>query len=151
MTVNQMAKLYHKYSVATMYILGFIVGNNLYAIKITWEQIKTYFKLDHMSSSRGGWAKIRIRLTAEQREILMASAELLGSKEMLLEDTEHNRGDNLERILYEKITHKKWKKNNDPFWKAGDIDTDTDRFQVKLDTAELTNEKTISNLVATLG
>lgn len=152
MTLEQMTKLYHKYSAATAYILGFIIGNNIYAVTLSWEQIKAYFKFDRMSSDRGGWAKVRIRLTAAQREILAGSAEIVGTKDMLNVVPEGckkaNRGDNFESIMLKRITGEEWHKNSDPFWMAGDINTETDRFQVKLDSAELTNEKTLRGLVA---
>ena len=151
MTFEQMVKTYHKYSAATAYILGFVIGNNIYAIQLTWEQIKVYFKFDHMSSARGGWAKVRIRLTAEQREILAGTAEIVGTKDMLEIIPEGykkpNRGDNFESIMLKRITGETWHKNSDPFWVTGDINTDTDKFQVKLDSAELTNEKTLRGLV----
>ena len=154
MTMNQMEKIYHKFSAATAYILGFVVGNNIYAITLTWEQIRQYFKLGRMSSKRGGWAKIRIMLTAEQRKILMASAEIVGTKdalEIILDgDKTANRGINFEKLMFERITGQEWHRNSIPFWVTGDINIGDNRFQVKFDSAELSNERTLRNLAATM-
>ena len=105
-------------------------------------------KLDRASSKRGGFAKIRIKLTAKDRAELSATAELLGAEDLLMKDSAHNKGENFERELTERWTSETWVKDSVPFWVAGDIRVDGIEVQVKLDGAELTNERTLGRLGA---
>lgn len=147
MTLETMKRIYHARSAAAVYALGFRYDHSLYAVKLGFEELAKYFKLDHMSSNRGGFAKIRIRLTAEDRAELSAKAELLGSENLLSKDPSHNKGENFERELTERWAHEVWVKDRVPFWVAGDIRVDGVEIQIKFDGAELTNEKTLSGLV----
>lgn len=146
MNMAEMSLQYHARSAADIYALGFLYKCRLYAIKLTFDQLSEYFKLDHASSKRGGYAKIRIRLTASDRAKLSANAELLGSEELLTKDTKHNKGENFERELTERWTGESWEKDSVPFWVAGDIRVNGMEIQIKLDGAELTNEKTLAGL-----
>lgn len=146
MTMFEMLTRYNARSAAHVYALGFVHGGNLYVCKLSFEQLSRYFKLDRASSKRGGFAKIRIKLTAKDRAELSAAAELLGSEELLVKDSHYNKGENLERELTERWTPETWVKDSVPFWVQGDIRVDGIEIQVKLDGAELTNEKTLARL-----
>lgn len=146
MTMNEMTARYERKSAAHVYALGFVHERMLYVRKLTFGQLARFFKLDHASSKRGGYAKIRIRLTASDRAMLSAGAELLGSCELLTKDSAHNKGENFERELTERWTGTAWEKDSVPFWVAGDISVNGVEIQVKLDGAELTNEKTLAGL-----
>lgn len=147
MTMQEMINKYSERSAAHTYALGFIYRDSLYVAKLTFAEISKYFKLGRMSSKRGGFAKIRIRLTAADRAELSAKAELLGLPELLTKDENHNKGENFERELTERWTSETWVKDSVPFWVAGDIRVNGIEIQVKLDGAELTNEKTLRNLL----
>jgi len=142
-----MENLYKAMSAAHIYALGFILNNLLYVAKLTFEELRAYFKLDHTSAKRGGYAKIRIRLTAEDRALLSAKAEKIGTAAMLAEDPDHNKGENFERILTELWMGERWVKDSVPFWIAGDIRVNGEEIQIKFDGAELTNEKTLGRLL----
>lgn len=144
----EMETRYEATSAAHVYALGFRFDRNLYVTKLSFAELKRYFKLDRASSKRGGFAKIRIKLTAKDRAELSATAELLGSEDLLTADPDHNRGENFERVLTERWTSETWVKDSVPFWVAGDIRVDGVEIQVKLDGAELTNERTLSKLGA---
>ena len=146
MTLNEMTTAYNTLSAAHIYALGFIFQHNLYAVKLTFAQLVEFFQLGRASSKRGGYAKVRIRLTAKQRELLAASAELLGSESLLVKDSAHNKGENFERELTERWTSECWTKDSVPFWMAGDITVNGEAIQIKFDGAELTNEKTLARL-----
>ena len=148
MTKEMMEIAYNARSAAHLYALGFILNNILFVVKLSFEELRNYFKLDHTSAKRGGYAKIRIRLTAEDRATLSAKAENLGTAELLTADKKHNKGENFERILTELWTDEKWVKDSVPFWMAGDIRVNDEEIQIKLDGAELTNEKTLAKLMA---
>lgn len=148
MTLTEMSAAYAARSAAHVYALGFVYNSALYAAKLSFEQLSRYFKLDRASSKRGGFAKIRIKLTASDRAELSATAELIGSADLLTLDAAHNKGENFERELTERWTSESWVKDSVPFWMAGDIRVDGTEIQIKLDGAELTNERTLANLAA---
>ena len=148
MTMQEMITRYNERSAAHAYALGFVQDGNLYAAKLTFAELSHFFKLDRASSKRGGFAKIRIKLTAKDRAELSATAELLGAEDLLMKDSAHNKGENFERELTERWTSETWVKDSVPFWVAGDIRVNGVEVQVKLDGAELTNERTLGRLGA---
>lgn len=148
MTMAEMMNAYSARSAAHTYALGFVEGHNLYAVKLTFAELSRYFKLDRASSKRGGFAKIRIKLTATDRAELSATAELIGAEDLLTKDSAHNKGENFERELTERWTTETWVKDSVPFWVAGDIRVNGVEIQVKLDGAELTNERTLGRIGA---
>ena len=144
--LHRMAKEYSVHSAAHVYALGFVHNGKLYAAKLSFAELSRFFKLDRASSKRGGFAKIRIKLTAADRAELSATAELIGAEDLLTADPAHNKGENFERELTERWTSETWVKDSVPFWVAGDIRVDGIEIQIKLDGAELTNEKLLSRL-----
>ena len=148
MTMNEMMTAYERLSASHVYALGFVHAGLLYAVKLSFAQLSEYFKIDRASSKRGGFAKIRIKLTSAQRAELAKVADLLGTDDLLTKDAKYNKGDNFERELTERWAHKVWKKSSIPFYVAGDIQIDGINIQVKFDYAELTNEKILTMLGA---
>ena len=146
MTMTEMMNAYNARSAAHTYALGFLFDRNLYAVRLSFEELSRFFKLDRASSKRGGFAKIRIKLTAKDRAELSATAELIGAEDLLMKDTAHNKGENFERELTERWTSETWVKDSIPFWVAGDIRVAGVEIQVKLDGAELTNERTLGRI-----
>ena len=146
MTMIEMETRYERASAAHVYALGFVFEGNLYAQKLSFAELSAFFKLDRASSKRGGFAKIRIKLTAKDRAELSATAELIGAENLLMKDSAHNKGENFERELTERWTSERWVKDSVPFWMAGDIRVDGVEIQIKLDGAELTNEKILGKL-----
>jgi hypothetical protein len=125
-----------------------VEAHNLYAVKLNFEELSRFFKLDRASSKRGGFAKIRIKLTSKDRAELSENAELIGAESLLTADPKHNKGENFERELTERWTAETWVKDSVPFWVKGDITVNGEEIQVKLDGAELTNEKILTRLGA---
>ena len=146
MTMTEMMNAYNARSASHAYALGFVNNGNLYAQKLTFAELSRFFKLDRASSKRGGFAKIRIKLTSADRAELSLTAELIGSEDLLTKDTAHNKGENFERELTERWTAETWVKDSVPFWVAGDIRVNGEEVQVKLDGAELTNERTLARI-----
>ncbi len=146
MTMTEMTARYNARTAAHAYALGFVFAGGLYAAKLSFAELSRYFKLDRASSKRGGFAKIRIKLTAADRAELAQTAELIGSESLLTADPKHNKGENFERELTERWTSETWVKDSVPFWVAGDIRVNGVEIQVKLDGAELTNEKLLARL-----
>ena len=139
--MNWMTETYNKNSAAHSYWFGFVVAGLLYVVAgMTFDEISTYFKMDRASSSKGGFAKIRIRAKAANLRALLPRAILLGS-ESLLTEAVANKGDGLEKVIVERFTTEKWARNSVPFFADGDATINGEKVQIKLNGAELTNEK----------
>ena len=139
--MNWMTETYNKNSAAHSYWFGFVVAGLLYVVAgMTFDEISTYFKMDRASSSKGGFAKIRIRAKAADLRALLPRAILLGS-ESLLTEAVANKGDGLEKVIVERFTTEKWARNSVPFFADGDATINGEKVQIKLNGAELTNEK----------
>lgn len=149
MTRQEMIDRYNALSAAAAYIIGFVLDGMLYYVKSAHID-DSYLKLDRMSSKRGGWAKIRVKLTAADRKALVAygKAVLLGSAALLETDDKYNRGERFERVITETLTGETWVKDSVPFNVAGDITLNGQEVQIKFDGAELTNEKILGRLAA---
>ena len=146
MTMQEMMNAYNARSAAHAYALGFVQGGHLFVAKLSFAELSKFFKLDRASSKRGGFAKIRIKMSSADRAELARKAEDLGSEDLLTADAKHNKGENFERELTERWTSETWEKDSVPFWVAGDIRVNGEEIQVKLDGAELTNERTLARL-----
>ena len=144
----EMLTRYNARSASHVYALGFVHGHELFVAKLGFEELSRFAKLDRASKSHGGMLKIRIKLTAKDRAELSATAELIGAEDLLTADPAHNKGENLERVLTERWTTERWVKDSVPFWMAGDIRVDGVEIQIKLDGAELTNERILTKIGA---
>ena len=144
--MQAMMNEYNAHAASHTYALGFVTGGKLINVMLSWAEISKYFKLDRASSSKGGMRKIRIRLAKTDRWVLAnhPTAQVLGEEADLMQDSTHNRGENYERIVTEKLAGQTWKKDSIPFWVAGDVTINGEQIQIKLDGAELTNEKTLA-------
>ena len=147
MTRNEMINRYNALSAATAYIVGFILNGMLY-YTMSAHIADEFLKLDRMSSKRGGWAKIRVKLNAASRKALVecGKATLIGSADLLNTADQYNKGERFERIITETLTGEQWVKDSVPFNVAGDITLNGEEVQIKFDGAELTNEKTLMRI-----
>jgi hypothetical protein len=147
MNRNEMINRYNALSASTAYIIGFILNGLLY-YTMSAHIADEFLKFDRMSSKRGGWAKIRVKLTASDRKALVScgKAILLGSADMLDTADKYNKGERFERIVTETLTGETWVKDSVPFNVAGDITLNGEQVQIKFDGAELTNERTLMRI-----
>ena len=147
MTRNEMINRYNALSAATAYLIGFILNGMIY-YTMSAHIADQFLKLDRMSSKRGGWAKIRIKLSSADRKDLVESgkAVLIGAASMLETNDQYNKGERFERIITETLTDEKWVKDSIPFNVAGDITLNGEQVQIKFDGAELTNERTLMRM-----
>lgn len=142
--MTNMLNAYDKNSAAHTYYFGFIVAGLLYLVcGMTFAELTAYCKMDRASSAKGGFRKIRIRANAAQCAALIPKAMLIGSAE-LLNDPKWNKGEMLEKIVTERFTTEEWVKDSVPFFKAGDVTINGEQVQIKLNQAELTNEKILT-------
>lgn len=88
---------------------------------------------------RGQYA-LRLRLKAEHKRYILKhyNCQFLGyHNDIFTKDCEYNRGDQLERILYERLTGKEWTKDYTPWYKGADITVGDMHIQVKFQNATI--------------
>lgn len=150
MTREDMIQGYITKSAAHKYIVGFEQAGKLYYTVYTGMIADELLKLDRASTKKGGMLKIRIKLNAKIKAMLLnaGKAILLGAADLLNTNDKYNKGERFERLITETLTTEVWQKDNIPFWQAGDICWHGEQVQVKFDGAELTNEKTLARAFA---
>lgn len=142
--MNELTTAYNKNSAAHSYWFGFILAGLLYVVAgMNFDELSAYFKNDRASSARGGFRKIRIRATAPELKALLPKALLIGSADLLLDD-HWNKGEMFEKIITERFAGEKWVKDSVPFFVDGDATINGVKVQIKLNGAELTNEKILA-------
>ena len=122
--------------------------HTIYALGFTYKGHEYVTSLKHLNKNwlywdfhRGTW-QLRLRLsdTVKRNLVKKAGCVCLGKTEDVYSDCEYNKGDQLERILYEAMTGKTWQKDYTPWYEGADIEiSDTIRIQVKRESATLTN------------
>ena len=141
---NEMTTAYNAHSAAHSYWFGFILAGMLYVVAgMNFDELSAYFKNDRASSAKGGFRKIRIRATTADLKALLPKAMLLGSADLLLDD-HWNKGEMFEKIITEQFAGEKWVKDSVPFFVDGDATINGVKVQIKLNGAELTNEKILA-------
>ena len=141
--INWMLATYHTNSAADEYWFGFVLNHMLYVVcGLSFDELAVTFKADRASSKRGGFLKIRIKATTAILATFADRAVCLGSED-LLNLAGYNKGEAFEKIITERYIAEKWAKNSVPFWVDGDATINGKKVQIKLNGAELTNEKTL--------
>ena len=142
--MTAMMTAYNKNSASHTYYFGFIFAGLLYVVcGMTFDQITAYCRMDRASTAKGGFRKIRIRANRAELSALIPHALLIGSAD-LLNDPHWNKGEMFEKIITEMFTGEKWHKDSVPFFVAGDAVINGENVQIKLNQAELTNEKILA-------
>ena len=138
---NWMTETYHENSAADEYWFGFVVAGLLYVMTgMTFEELAAFFKMDRASTAKGGFQKIRIKAKAAELKALTAKALMIGA-ESLLTDEHWNKGEMFEKIITERFAGQEWVKDSVPFFVSGDAVINGKQVQIKLNGAELTNER----------
>ena len=141
---NELTTAYKNNTAAHIYYFGFIVAGLLYVVTgMTFDELSAYFKNDRAATSHGGFRKIRIKANSADLKALLPKALLIGSAD-LLNDPHWNKGEMFEKIVVEMFTANKWTKDSTPFFLAGDAVINGENVQIKLNGAELTNEKILT-------
>lgn len=147
--MDSMIEFYGNTSFTHDYLFGWIDGNDIKAAFIDWTDFRRLLlKYDRAATSKGGMLKIRVKADSKARVILKKMAFVVGSVDELTQDSKHNKGENFERIVTEKMCGEQWEKDSIPYYQAGDIIYKGKPIQVKFDGAELTNAKTYENIKA---
>ena len=144
MTKETMIRNYRKFSAADSYILGFIHSHEVYAVEVA-EIMPRYMRVEHESSKKGGCAKLQLRLTKKyQEQLIKKGAVVIGSEDIL--NGEYNKGVEFERVISEMNGIKFRGNDNEPFYKAGDLNIDGREIQVKFNGAQIVVERTLKKL-----
>lgn len=146
MNLEELLAGHDAHTAAQEYVLGFVRHSVLYALR-TRELPRTALKLNRTSSAKGGWSAVRVRLSAELKEQLVAAgAKALGPASLLEDPDEPNKGVVFERITASWLGVRWERKSNAPWWEAGDLLVDGKQVQVKLDNATLLTEQHLLHL-----
>lgn len=150
MTREEMIRNYTNRAAAHKYIVGFVFNGELYYTVYMGMIADELLKLDRASSKKGGMLKVRVKLSAKAKAILLNAGKAikLGAASLLDTNDKYNKGERFEKLITELLTGEKWAKDSTPFWQAGDICWHGEQVQVKLDGAELTNERTLARVAA---
>lgn len=150
---QEMANRYNRIAGAHKYIVGFVRHGIVYYVQVDFIELCEMLKDDRASSKRGGTLKLRVRVSSEQAINFIHSGKAieLCTVEELSANAKYNKGENFERIVTELLTDEIWVKDSVPFYVKGDINVNGEEIQIKLDGAELTNEKTLTRAEALVG
>lgn len=149
MTRDEMIKTYASLAVAHKYIVGFEFAGRLYYTVYAGMIADELLKLDRASAKKGGMTKVRVRLSAKIKAILLHTGKAIEIGDATeLTVGKYNKGENFERVITEKLTDEIWTKDRVPFNVAGDIRLNGEEIQIKFDGAELTNERTLTRAMA---
>lgn len=150
MTREEMIKAYTEMAAAHKYLVGFEYENRLWYVMEAGMIRDDMLKGDRAAQSKGGMLKVRVRLNAKLKAMLVhtGKAILLGAADLLNTNDKYNRGERFERLVTEQLAGETWVKDSIPFNVAGDIRLNGEEIQVKFDGAELTNEKTLARAMA---
>lgn len=134
---------YHTNTVANEYWFGFVLNHMVYVVtNLDFEDLRPFFKAESAAQSKGGHKKIRIKARVTECEKFLDRAICLGSEDILT-DEKWNGGIMFEKIVTERIAGQTWVRDSVPFWVDSDITIGDRKIQVKMNGAELTNEKCI--------
>lgn len=152
--VNELFSLYEKFSASDFYMLGF-VENGLVCYKIvTADVLYPAVKIDSASSSslsKKADSKKCIKFKPTKsyiRDYLKNGCKVLCTIEELekARGGKYNYGDAFEKVAFEKLTGKTWKKNKDEFWKSPDFEFQGMKIQAKFEKATIANEYQLTHL-----
>ena len=139
MTKTEMLTAYAAASAADSYLIGFTFKGTLYSVELP-EIPENIVRLTRTSSRRGGVQQLRLYIPAAVKAAWALTAKALGDAAKLLAPVAKlNRGERFERL----IRGESWQKDSVPFWVAGDIEIAGRQVQIKLDGAEIGNEKAL--------
>ena len=136
-------RYYRKFSAADGYIIGFEYKKENYIITVD-ELMPRWIRLEKSSTKNGGHEKLQLRLTNKHKEQLIKK----GARKFEFSPDVKNLGVALEREVYRMSGQVPREKDNEGFWKCGDITIDGKEYQVKREGAQIVVLETLKNLQA---
>ena len=133
---------------AMAYILGFLMGDKVYLIRLT-DLPAWIIKEDRAATSHGGGKKLRVRMNAvSKRRLMDLGAHYIGTTAEVLASRK-NCGEAFEKWVTESAGQT-WVKDSVPYWVDGDLTENGVKYQIKFDGATLATEKAIMKALATV-
>lgn len=141
----EMLALYHLYSKADKYIIGFIYDNKVYYII----QDDIGIRNVRVNKTSAGVKCLRLYITESVKMDYIQNAIYLCTFKHLCKVNQqiNNFGYSFEKIIFSKYG-KKWKRDNIAFYKAGDMQYKGIQYQIKFHGATLTNMNTLQGLIS---
>lgn len=139
---------YNKLNKADKYIIGFIFGGNVFFVIV--DDIDNYIKLDRASRNNGYSLRLNLTKAAKIQLLTLNPIYLCKANHFckVVKNSQYNKGEIFEKMVFSKF-HKKWKKDNIPFYISGNMKYKGVQYQIKFERATLTNEKQIKRLIET--
>ena len=134
---------YEALSKADSYIIGFCTGGKIYMVETI--NIPTSL-LKEEKASRNQGISLRLRIRSAVKKEMVNNAICLGDME-IISDSKYNKGEAFERAV-SAFYGIEWKKDNIPFYVAGDIEKNGKQIQIKFEGATLCNSKQMEKLMA---
>lgn len=134
---------YEKMSAADSYIIGFCSGGKIYMTEYTNIPAEL---LKEEKASRNQGVSLRLRIRSAVKKEMVNSAICLGDMD-IISDSKYNKGEAFEKAVTNYFGME-WKKDNIPFYVAGDISVNGKEIQIKFEGATLCNSKQMEKLMA---
>lgn len=149
-------KAYAHFSAAKCFIIGGIIGDDVYACFINENELFANF-LDNIqsvnTSSKNRKCKAyRIAFSTNLKKHVKSNGFIIGKKAdfLAIADKIGNKGYTLEYMVYNYYNRAdEWKKDNANFTQKGDININGIEYQIKGHRGNLSNEITLAELLAT--
>jgi len=156
----ELIKAYEFLSADVKYIMSFAYNKppmTIYKVTLDRSNVTKFMKLSAVSSKRGGGYSLRFNPLTEEKQKLIDDfgaqpfikdgIELTKSKfEQMVKDNKvnkFNRGDIMEKLIWESVKTEPWVKDASPFYEKGDINIDGIEHQIKYQRATFVSSKTI--------
>lgn len=136
-------RYYRKFSAADGYIIGFEYKKENYIITVD-ELMPRWIRVEKASTKNGGHEKLQLRLNNKHKEQLIKK----GARKFDFNPDVENLGVALEREVYRMSGQVPRDKDNEGFWRCGDITIDGKEYQVKREGAQIVVFETLKNLQA---
>ena len=154
--LDRMRKQYEQFTAAEGYIIGFPVGNDVYAIEMN-KIPRRFTCIQKESKSNGGGYGLYVKVTqAKFREYLLKRAYKVGTIEDISDTVGYinnkgkqvylNKGVMFEKLIWERNGQTFRGKDSVGFHKAGDITLEGKEIQVKYAHARICYDRTLQKL-----
>lgn len=145
--IDRMRRDYEKFTAAEGYIIGFPVGNDVYAIQ--FDRIpRKYTRVQKECSSCGGGYGLYVNVKGKKvAQDLLRKAVKVGTVDELIDPNgKWNKGVMFEKMVWEHNGMEFRGKDKVPFFESGDITIDGKEIQVKYLHARICYDRTLTKL-----
>lgn len=145
--IDRMRRDYEKFTAAEGYIIGFPVGNDVYAIQ--FDRIpRKYTRVQKECSSCGGGYGLYVNVKGKKvAQDLLRKAVKVGTVDELIDPNgKWNKGVMFEKMVWEHNGMEFRGKDKVPFFQSGDITIDGKEIQVKYLHARICYDRTLTKL-----